>query len=198
MKHLIRFGVNIKINHKNDPFESNEFIWNSKDICNGNIHLWYQKYSLPSTKVLGVVACRVTSKILGIGYAECSWGGVKTIKSGKISTLGSDISEKQIIVYTSACVEESRIGINISNTYSKDSSHINSWNDEDNNFDCQLDQWGVEKLFQNSDEVIIRELKMYVEDWEIRISRTRVNYCVLCLLKNIVVWICMMNIWRKD
>ena len=27
-------------------------------------------------------------------------------------------------------------------------------------------QWGVEKLFQNSDEVIIRELKLYVEDRE--------------------------------
>ena len=26
-------------NHKNDPFDSNEFIWNIKDIGDGNIHL---------------------------------------------------------------------------------------------------------------------------------------------------------------
>ena len=43
-------------NHKNDPFDSNRFIWNSKDITDGNSHPWHQKYSLPSTKVLGFVA----------------------------------------------------------------------------------------------------------------------------------------------
>ena len=35
-------------NHKNNPFGSNYFIWNSKDITDGNSHLWNQKYSLPS------------------------------------------------------------------------------------------------------------------------------------------------------
>ena len=53
-------------NYKNDSFDSNEFIWNSKDICDINSHLWNQKYSLPSTKVLGFVACGLTSTILGI------------------------------------------------------------------------------------------------------------------------------------
>ena len=81
-----------KFNHKNDNFDSNEFIWSSKDIYDGNSHLWHQKYSLPSTKVLGVVAFRLTSKILGMGYAERSWVDFKTIKSGKRSSLGSDIS----------------------------------------------------------------------------------------------------------
>ena len=28
-----------KFNHKNDPFESNEFIYSSKYICDGNSHL---------------------------------------------------------------------------------------------------------------------------------------------------------------
>ena len=32
-------------NHKNDPFDSTGFIWNSKDITDGNSHLWHQKYS---------------------------------------------------------------------------------------------------------------------------------------------------------
>ena len=49
-----------KFNIKNDPSDSNEFIWISKDICDGNSHLWHQKYYLPSTKVLGFVDCRFT------------------------------------------------------------------------------------------------------------------------------------------
>ena len=112
--------------HKNDTFDSNEFIWNSKDICDGNSHLWYQKYSLPSTKDLGFVAFSVTSKILGIGSADRLWGDVKTIKSGKSSALGSDISEKQSILYTYACIEESIIGRTLSHTDSKDGSYGHS------------------------------------------------------------------------
>ena len=79
-------------NHKNDPFDSNDFIWNSKDITDSNSHLCNQKYSLPYTKDFGFVACRVTSKILEIGSAKRLWGDVKTIKTGKRSALGSDIS----------------------------------------------------------------------------------------------------------
>ena len=67
------------------------------------------KYSLPCTKVLGFVACRVISKVLGIGAEENSWGDVNTIKSGKRSAIRSDVSEKQSIVYTSACIYSSRI-----------------------------------------------------------------------------------------
>ena len=59
-------------------------------------------------------------KILGIGSLERSWGDVKKIKSGKRSALGSEIYERQRIVYTSACIEESRIGGTISHTDSKE------------------------------------------------------------------------------
>ena len=89
-----------------------------------------------------------------------------TIKLGKISAPGSNISEKNSIVYTSGCIEEASNGSNISHTDSKDVSHSHSWNDEDHDFDYQLDQWGVEKLFQNSDKAITRELKLYIEDCE--------------------------------
>ena len=53
-------------------FDADEFIWKRKEIGDGNRHLWNQKYSLPYTKVLGFIICRVTSKILGIGAAERS------------------------------------------------------------------------------------------------------------------------------
>ena len=66
-------------------------------------------------------------------------------------------------MYKSACTKEAIIGRNLSNTDSKDGSHSQSWNDEDNAFEYQLYQWCVEKLFHNSDEAIIRELKLYIE-----------------------------------
>ena len=99
------WSKNNYFNHNNYPFDSDKFIWISKDVWGSNSHLWHQKYSLSCTKVLGFVACCVTSKILGIGSAESSWGDYKTTESGKISAIVSDISEKQIIVYTSACIE---------------------------------------------------------------------------------------------
>ena len=69
--------------NKNVSFDADEFIWKRKDIRYGKSHLWHQKYSLPCTKVLGFVACRVISKVLGIVVAEHSWGDLKTIKFGK-------------------------------------------------------------------------------------------------------------------
>ena len=69
-------------------------------------------------------------------------------------------------MYTSACIEESRIGRSLSDTDTKNGSHSHTWNDEDQTFDYQLDKWGVEKLFPNEDEAITIELKMYIEQWE--------------------------------
>ena len=87
-----------EFDNKIGSFDEYEFIWKSKDISDGNSHFWHQKYSLPFTKVLGFVACRVTSKVLVISAAELSWGDVKTIKSGKRSAFSSDVSEKHSIV----------------------------------------------------------------------------------------------------
>ena len=84
-------------------YDADEFIRKRKDISDGNSHLWHQ------TKVLGFVACRVTSKVLGIGAAERSWGDVNTIKFWKRSAISSDVSEKHSIVYKSACIESARI-----------------------------------------------------------------------------------------
>ena len=43
------------------------------------------------TKVISFVACRVTSKVLGIGASEIYWGYLKTIKYGKIFYIRSDV-----------------------------------------------------------------------------------------------------------
>ena len=90
-------------------------------------------------------------------------GDVKTIKSGKISALGTDISDKNSIGYTYACIEKALIGKILSNTDINDGSHSHYCNGEYHGFDYELDQWGDERLFQTSDEVIIRKLKINVK-----------------------------------
>ena len=97
-------------------------------------------------------------------------------------------------MYTSACIEEERIVRTLYRTDIQNGSHSYSCNDKDHAFDYQLYQWGVEKLCQNSDEAIIRDLKLYIEYWEILASRTRDNYHILCFLQNTVVWLYMMEI----
>jgi hypothetical protein len=42
---------------------------------------------------MGHVACRVTSKVLGIGAEERSWGDVKQLKNDKRSHLSIDAIE---------------------------------------------------------------------------------------------------------
>ena len=67
------------------------------------------KIFTPCTRFLGFFVCIVKSEVLDIGAAEHSWGDITTIKSGKISDISSDVSEKQSIIYTSACIESDKI-----------------------------------------------------------------------------------------
>jgi hypothetical protein len=55
--------------NKTEPFHQ-PAQWSTSDVLNGRSHFWHEKYSVPYTKVLGYVACRVTSKLCGIGPAE--------------------------------------------------------------------------------------------------------------------------------
>ena len=144
-------------------FDDDEFIWKSKDIRDGNSNFWHQKYSLPFTKILGFVACIVTSKVLGIGAADRSWGDVKTIKSVKISAISSDVSEKQSIVYTSSCIESAIIEQYHSDKQIYENCSSHTWNEEDDAFDHQLYKWVEEILFSEHSEPVKRELRAYIE-----------------------------------
>ena len=75
----------------------------------GRSHKWHYKYSKPYTVVLGFVACRVCSKVLGIGMAERAWGSLKIIKDGRRSHMNGTSTEMRSIVYTSARLEQQQI-----------------------------------------------------------------------------------------
>jgi hypothetical protein len=69
-------------------------MWSSAPAVSGNSYVFQERYSLKITMMLGYVACRVTSKVLGIGAAEISWGDVKQPKTDK-----RDLWQKQRIVF---------------------------------------------------------------------------------------------------
>ena len=76
--------------------------WTANDVIRGRSFAWHKKYSLQCTIVLGWVACRVTSKHLGIGSAERVWGNTKDIKAGKLVSRNSENTEMRAVLYTSA------------------------------------------------------------------------------------------------
>ena len=83
--------------------------WLTADVLAGKSHLWHEKYSLPYTKVLGFITCKITCKNLGIGAAERAWSGTKDIKDGKRASLGGESTEKRSILYVSARISEARV-----------------------------------------------------------------------------------------
>ena len=78
--------------------------------------------------MLGFVACRVCSKVLGIGMAERAWGDLKLIKDGNRAAMGGESTELRSIIYTSAMlarqqaqqVENDRIGFKANNMFGED------------------------------------------------------------------------------
>ena len=59
--------------------------------------------------MLGFVACRVCSKLCGIGPAKRAWAAVKTIKTDKRSHLGGKSIEKRSVIYITAKQQEGRL-----------------------------------------------------------------------------------------
>ncbi len=59
---------------------------------------WHKFYLNPKTTVLGRLACRVTSKILGIGSAERNWKKLKSVMMGCCLNIRTDIAMKQAAI----------------------------------------------------------------------------------------------------
>jgi len=72
----------------------NEGRWHLPEVKLGASYIWHELYSLPYYKILGLVACRTTSKITGIGPGERAWGDVKYLKPGKCVALSRAKTKK--------------------------------------------------------------------------------------------------------
>ena len=125
---------------------SRDYIWNNQNLSQGKSYLWHKFFSEKSTKVLGRLACRVTSKIIGIGSAERSWGDVKHLKSGKRSHILGKTLDKQATIYGRSCVEVARIKRDLKR---KDNIHEENlfFDDEDLAEILKIPNEALKKLF---------------------------------------------------
>ena len=121
--------------------------------------MWHSRNSLRYAKVLGPLACRVTSKILGIGSAERSWGDVKHLKTNKRAHLSADRVKKQATIFGSYSMEKNEIKKQFSENESKP---YEFWTDED--FDRRFDILSNDTSADSNKPS--RIFKSWEEDWE--------------------------------
>ena len=144
---------------KSGPF-GKAYIWNAKnsDLVLGKSHLWHKTNSYFHTKVLGKFACRVCSKIVGMGSAERNWGDVKYLKSEKRAHLSPEAVQKQATIFGASCMADA--ALERQKTQSLTTEPYKFWDEKD--FDNQFDLLSVKETPQKPPRI----LKCYFEDWE--------------------------------
>ena len=146
---------------KTGPFEK-LYIWkeSNPDLHHGRSYMWHKKNSLPFTKIFGKFACRVCSKIVGMGSAERNWGDVKHLKTDKRAHMSSDAVQKQATIFGASCMLNARIERDAKRGTDDDPYKFLTEDDFDNEF-SSISQPGKRSLNENS-----RVFKCYFEDWE--------------------------------
>jgi len=140
---------------------SRAHIWASKDITDNRSHLWHKKFSLRDTKWLGKLACRVCSKINGMGNAERCWGAVKHLKDGQRSHLSAKAVTMQATCYGAASAER----VELERRY-KDTVDNTTWEDADLD-DLGLGRYGIDtEALRSESAVNTRVVRCWVEGWE--------------------------------
>lgn len=120
-----------------------------------------------SWQVLGKVACRILSALLGIGIAERSWGAVKHLKSGCRSHLGSEAIKMQATIFGSACIEKARV------LKAEKELSMELWNDNDVEFQLGLENFTADEANGVPQGRNPRRLfHTWREDWEVVSSKT--------------------------
>jgi hypothetical protein len=87
---------------------SNSDWWGSEYTTNGESHYWHGTYSFINAPELAFVACRVTSKLLGIGNCERQWDQTKFCCTGKRSLISSEKLKKQCIIHGAHCLANAK------------------------------------------------------------------------------------------
>ena len=144
---------------KTGPFQKS-YIWSdtNRDLLVGKSHFWHKKNSYFQTTILGKFACRVCSKIVGMGSAERNWGDVKYLKSEKRSHLSAEAVEKQATIFGASCMMDA--DIERKKVQSNTEERYKFWEDDD--FDNEFDILRP-TVYEKSDQ---RTLKCYFEAWE--------------------------------
>jgi hypothetical protein len=142
------------------PYANRDHIWKSTDLENNQSHIWHMKNSLKFTEWLGRFACRVCSKILGIGSAERAWGDVKKIKTDRRAHLSAGATQMQATIYGRHCSEKAKF-----RRLGKEESSEPFWEEDD--FDhLGLGRYGLERPDLDGTRKTKRIFRAWFEDWE--------------------------------
>eukprot|EP00428_Durinskia_dybowskii_P004068 CAMPEP_0170291710 /NCGR_PEP_ID=MMETSP0116_2-20130129/45948_1 /TAXON_ID=400756 /ORGANISM="Durinskia baltica, Strain CSIRO CS-38" /LENGTH=1013 /DNA_ID=CAMNT_0010543199 /DNA_START=29 /DNA_END=3070 /DNA_ORIENTATION=+ len=145
---------------KSGPFDR-AYIWNpnNQDLILGTrSHLWHKTNSYFHTKVFGKFACRVCSKIVGMGSAERNWSAVKHLKTEKRAHLSPEAVQKQATIFGASCMADA--ALERLKAQSLTSEPYKFWDEKD--FDSQFDLFAAKEPIKKPP----RFLKCYFEDWE--------------------------------
>lgn len=137
---------------------SKEWIYVDPDL-HEKPHIWHQTNSLPYTQIFGPLACRVCSKIVGIGSAERAWGSVKKLKDNQRSHMGAKSVMKQATLYGAYCSKK------VQNKRKETGKEITYWEEDD------FKNLGLDKYLIDIDMITgkIKETRTFfafVQDWE--------------------------------
>jgi hypothetical protein len=146
---------------KKVPYYSRAYIWVADEVSTSP-HLWHKMYTVPEYSVFRHVACRVTSKPLGCGGAERTWGAFKHLKNGKRSHMSAERSERQTTVYAASCIEKGRA---LRAHEERNGAIVESrWTDADVTLQSQaFDNWISDDTFAVEPK---RIFNAWIEDWE--------------------------------
>ena len=138
-----------------------DYIWSSQnwDLLLGKSYIWHKKNSFVQTKVLGRFACRVCSKIVGMGSAERNWGDVKYLKSEKRAHLSPEAVQKQATIFGASCMADAALERQRAQDNATDPYKF--WDEDD--FDKEFDIFASPREVNKNDS---RVLKCYFEEWE--------------------------------
>jgi Protein of unknown function (DUF 659) len=152
--------------HMSGDVYGKAYIQNSGHLVTGESHLWHNQYSLPFTQVLGHVACRVTSKTLGIGASERAWAAVKHLKTDKRSHLSAKAVAKQSTLFCIASIDKAHQKKKLH----PELTEAALWMDSDLEFDDSLGKWGHTNPSIPPPKRLLaprHNFKCWIEEWEL-------------------------------
>ncbi len=145
---------------KTGVYKNREYIFkNHADLLNSRVFIWHKKETLRFTNIFGRFACRVCSKILGIGSAERSWGDVKHLKVNKRSHLSGERVKKQATIFGTSCIELAKFQ-RMQDLKDVSTMPLKVWTDDD--FKICDDEVQDEEVVTKPRRIF----KAFLEDWE--------------------------------
>jgi hypothetical protein len=150
-----------EFNTRTGKLAASKFFWTSSDIDTNKTWQWHKTNTYFETCFLGKFACRVTSKIAGIGNAERCWGDVKTLKDGKRAHLSSEATSKQATIYGTACAERAEREMQ----RKRGDQEFIMWDDVDMD-GLGVDKYGISPMEKMDDYIPPKKFNCFIEDWE--------------------------------